>query len=477
MFFMRGALAWSPIARTSSVPSLAELNAAIARAEQYISQLYKPINGSTATVAEYYGVPLRVYLTRYHSWILLGENSDMSAITEVENRQTSETFVAEFHSSQFSSSPRIRVDVNWNYAPEHYQIRFTNEQFDDQRTSALVYLYDLYIDTFSSMNVGRSVSLTFAKTDIAHLHSFRYTIRHGNQLAQNYFWYKQDRDKYERLARFLVQQGYQLDYDIYAPIWGYGSAYPDDLPYHISNGDGYEAYHDCHASSWNDPLNFLYQSKVCKVGVGIYIEVSRSDLLTISIQALHILNKYGDPEHSYVDGGNQQSTPLHAASQLEQKFDQSGIGIPMCSPIGCNYPLASGVRTFSFGALETMLGYGYGYQQSRKYADAAARLALEVQVGDDDTLRVADGSTFYRPAQRGAFYLSWGTSMQFGLSRPFGYEYINDLLNMPDEYRGVLVSDMETTFNAYAFLVLYRCKKYGVGCAAGTAKPPVTELL
>ena len=335
-----------------------------------------------------------------------------------------------------------------------------------------MYLDDQYIDTFSSTNVGRSASLTFAKTDITDLHSFRYTIRHGNQLAQNYFWYKQDRDKYERLARFLAQQGYQLDYDIYAPIWGYGTAYPDDLPYHISNGDGYEVYHDCHASSWNDTLNYLYQSKVCKVGVGIYVQVSRSDLLTISIQALHMLNKYSDPKRSYVDGGNQQSTPLSAAAQLEQKFEQSDdIGIPMCSPVGCNYTLASGVRTFNFGALETLLGYSYGYQQSRKYADTVARLALEVQVGDDDTLKMADGSTFYRPAQRGAFYLSWGAPMEFGLSKPFGYEYINDLLNMPDEYRGVLVSDMETTFNAYAFLVLYRCKKYGVGCAAGTAKP------
>ena len=477
VFFLPGALAWAPMQGALSAPSLPALNAAIARAEQYISQLYKPIDGSTATVAEYYGVPLRVYMTRYHSWILLGENSSTSAITNVENRQASETFVAEFHSSQFFRSPRIRVDVNWNEDPAHYQIRFTNEQFDDQRTSALVYLYDLYIGTYSSTNVGRSASLTFAKTDITHLHSFRYTIRHGNQLAQNYFWYKQDRDKYERLARFLAQQGYQLDYDIYAPIWGYGEAYPDDLPYHISNSDGNEVYHDCHASSWNDTLNYVYQSKVCKVGVGIYLEVSRRDLLTISIQAQHILNKYGDPKRSYVDGGNQQSTPLSAAAQLEQKFDQSDdIGIPMCSPIGCNYGLASGVRTFNFGALETMLGYGYGYQQSRTYADTVAGLALEIQVGDDDTLRMADGSTFYRPAQRGAFYLSWGASMEFGLSKPFGYEYINALLNMPDEYRGVLVSDMETTFNAYAFLVLYRCKKYGVGCAAGTEKPHVTGL-
>jgi len=219
----------------------------------------------------------------------------------------------------------------------------------------------------------------------------------------------------------------------------------------------------------------LYQSKVCKIGVAVYIEVSRNDLLTFSIQAMHILNKYGDPERSYLNGGNQQSTPLNAAAALEQEFDQSHIGIPMCSPIGCNYGLASGVRTFNFGALETMLGYGYGRQKSRSHADAVARLALEVQVGDNDMLLMADGSTFYRPAQKGAFYLSWDGSMQYAQNMPFGYEYLNDLLNMSSEYRGVLVSDMETSFNAYAFLVLYRCEKYKIGCATGEPKPSITR--
>src|SRR5262249_24597252 len=141
----------------------------------------------------------------------------------------------------------IRVDVNWNSDPTHYLIKFTNEQFPDQSTKARLYLYDMYIDTFSSTDVRNSAVRTFTKTDISHLHSFRYTIRHGNQLAQNYFWYKLDRDKYEQLARFLVQQGYVRDYDVYAPMWGFGTAYPDDMPYHISNGDGNEVYHDCHA--------------------------------------------------------------------------------------------------------------------------------------------------------------------------------------------------------------------------------------
>src|SRR5207247_1845118 len=81
---------------------------------------------------------------------------------------------------------------------------------------------------------------------------------------------------------------------------------------------------------------------------------------------------------------------------------------------------------------------------------------------------------YYRPAQKGAFYLSWDASLRYAQNNPFGYQYINNVLNMPDEYRGVLVSDMETTFNAYAFLVLYRCNKYGVGCPSGAPKPSIT---
>src|SRR5260370_39181901 len=41
-FFMQGALAWAPIPGALSGPCLPQLNAAIARAEQYMSQLYTP---------------------------------------------------------------------------------------------------------------------------------------------------------------------------------------------------------------------------------------------------------------------------------------------------------------------------------------------------------------------------------------------------------------------------------------------------
>jgi hypothetical protein len=44
-------------------------------------------------------------------------------------------------------------------------------------------------------------------------------------------------------------------------------------------------------------------------------------------------------------------------------------------------------------------------------------------------------------------------------------------LDMPPEYRGVIPSNAETTLTAYAFLVRYRCERYGKGCRAPSTAP------
>jgi hypothetical protein len=142
--------------------------------------------------------------------------------------------------------------------------------------------------------------------------------------------------------------------------------------------------------------------------------------------------------------------------------------------VGCKDGQASGIRTFQFGALSTLLGYQYGRPASRAYADAVARLVLDVQVGDDAVVRTARGD-FYRPAHRGSFYLAWDASLRHREDKPYAYRLLDRALNMPDEYGGVLVSNMETTHDAYAFLVLYRCKKYGVACGPAADKASLTS--
>ena len=98
-----------------------------------------------------------------------------------------------------------------------------------------------------------------------------------------------------------------------------------------------------------------------------------------------------------------------------------------------------------------------------------AGLALSVQIGDDGVLRGAD-RVLFRPALRGGFLSYWDRDRRY--LRPSGIaQSVADRFNMPPEYLGVRPSDSETGFDAYAFLVLYRCARYQVGCKLVSATP------
>lgn len=161
---------------------------------------------------------------------------------------------------------------------------------------------------------------------------------------------------------------------------------------------------------------------------------------------------------------------LSLARDLEATFRKQGTGVPACLTRSyCFFGRASGVRTFQFGVLETLLGYRFGDGVGRSYADAVARIALGVQVGDDGLVHTQD-TTYYRPAAVGSFYLNWDRRLRLSLGRSVpGRSLARGLyqrLDMPPEYRGLIASNAETTLTAYAFLVRYRCERYGVGCRA-----------
>jgi hypothetical protein len=79
-------------------------------------------------------------------------------------------------------------------------------------------------------------------------------------------------------------------------------------------------------------------------------------------------------------------------------------------------------------------------------------------------------ATYYRPAAVGSFYLNWDRGLRLSLGRSVpGRSLARGLyerVDMPPEYRGLIASNAETTLTAHAFLVLYRCERYGVGCRA-----------
>jgi hypothetical protein len=464
-----------------AAPALEDLDAAIARAEAFVDGLYKPLDAAGGSLAEYYAVPLRVYYPADDLWRLAGEAETAfcrgltcyptTAVTGGANFETSETFAVEFRSPRALRAPLLGVHIEWDYSASEYAVRVTNDRFEDAATAARVYLGDRYVATYGAGTVGEGTTLVLDKRDVRPLQSFRYTIRHGNQAGQNYYWYRQDLEKYHRLAGFQERWGFGLDYDLRGPIWGHGTAYPDDMMFDADGRDGTDAFRDCAIRSTRTPLAYPYRSKVCVAGPRAYAAVSRLDPLAPTIQALHALNKYGDPDRAFGGAGpGPARTPVAAAAGLEQTFGRLGFGLPMCTPVGCKATVASAVRTFQFGALETLLGYDYGREASAAHADAAAALALRAQIGDDGVARTASGD-YYRPAQRGGFYLSWDAALRYRLDRPFPYRQLDARLNMPAEYAGVVVTNMETTLDGYAFLVLYRCKKYGAGCPAGGAKP------
>jgi hypothetical protein len=91
-----------------------------------------------------------------------------------------------------------------------------------------------------------------------------------------------------------------------------------------------------------------------------------------------------------------------------------------------------------------------------------ANLALGVQIGDDGVVRAAD-RVLYRPALRGGFLSYWNRERHY--LKPSGVaQAAADRFNMPPEYLGPRPTDSETGFDIYAFLALYRCARYRVGC-------------
>jgi hypothetical protein len=208
-----------------------------------------------------------------------------------------------------------------------------------------------------------------------------------------------------------------------------------------------------------------------------YLMAARYDTLLPAIEALQALNRGESPDNAYRDQSallpKVTTSASRTADKLERHFDRLGFGVPRCTPLGCDRERASAVRTFTFGMLETVLGYSGGEVGRRHYADAVANLALRVQIGEDGVVRAVD-RVAYRPALRGGFLSYWDADRRY--RKPAGVvQAMADRFNMPPEYLGLRPTDSETGFDAYAFLALYRCAKYQVGCKlVGSASPTPT---
>jgi hypothetical protein len=457
-------------------PSLQSLSTGITAAERYLDGLHKPLGDGSAALAEYYGLPLRLRWQKSGEWVLAGEDRKAACgglvcpnVTEIAQLRSGfgdEEARLTFRSAQ-DAGLVATLDVGTDWRPDAPgTVVFTITNASSAGGAADVYLYELRLGTFGE-GIASPIELRVSTDDLAVLlRSFRYTVRHGSQHGYNYYRYRDRGDRADTLRRSIVDGGFGVNYDLRAPMWLQGRDLPDDFVFQVSSTtDGPELFHDCKAQSLSTSLAYPYRSKVCAVPIPSYLEIVRGDPFARAVQAIHVLDKYGDPDRDYSDG-SARHTPLVIAQEQERLFSELGFGIPLCSPLGCETVDSSGVRTFQFGVLETLLGYRYGIEQSRRFADGLAALALDVQIGADDTVRTAAGD-YYRPVQRGGFYLSWDSLFRFDQEKGIFYRGANQLINMPSEYLGMLATNMETTADAYAFLVLYRCAKYGSNCPVG----------
>jgi hypothetical protein len=270
----------------------------------------------------------------------------------------------------------------------------------------------------------------------------------------------------------MLGAGFVPGRDLRAAVFGQGRDEPRDFGYR--HEPFLDAYGDCRLQPPATPLAYPYRSKACVADVRPYLLAARHDTLLPAIEALQALNRGESPDHTYRD--QSALVPLartsagRTADALERRFDRLGFGVPRCTPFGCDEQRASALRTFAFGMLETVLGYNGGQLERRAYADAVAGLALSVQIGDDGVVRAAD-RVAYRPALRGGFLSYWNRDRRY--LKPGGVaQAVADRFNMPPEYVGLRPTDSETGFDAYAFLALYRCARYKVGCRlVGPARP------
>lgn len=116
-------------------PTLQQLNASIAMAEDYLDGLYKELPNGQAVQSEAYGLPLRAYFPGQDEWVLLGQGragdclptcSGATSITPGTSSGTTETYTVGFANPSTPDRLHVTVAVNWAASPERFSITLVN---------------------------------------------------------------------------------------------------------------------------------------------------------------------------------------------------------------------------------------------------------------------------------------------------------------------------------------------------------------
>lgn len=300
------------------------------------------------------------------------------------------------------------IDKKYSFKPQDPP---SLERLEDAITKAQTYYEGLYE---GSGNAGAVMAEYYPKIN--------YTVRHATIGGYYYFRTTGNNMKANDLELFIKNNGFDKELDEHSFIWRTKTESKELTGYTA------KSYHDCQINL--RPFVDLqpYHSKVCKlgkVGVNAYILASRFDTFVPLVQTLQTMSLGNKPDAKVV-------------ADFENKYNQLGFGMPMCTPLGCS-DVASTIRTATFGEMELRLG-------NMKYADSVATSLLKSQNTD------------------GAVYISYDKGGNLKVNKPFVYTMLDALLNEKPVSHGFIPTNSETMADVLAFLFHYRCQKYGVAC-------------
>jgi hypothetical protein len=454
---------------TQPAPTLEELNNSIALGERYLNALYKPLPDGEAVQSEASGVPLKAYFPDEKVWVLLGEDKtecsggpdDCEGTTSLGSDQddpTHDRYTASFSTPTKRAALNVKVELNWAVSKTQYQVQVTPE---DVKAPVELWLDNSKLVEFKPGSKDKA-ERTFNNDEQSSLRMLRFTVRHATQEAYLYWaTYGNNPARAGALKKFLERTGFTPGFDLRAPLFDQGDNLPDDLP----TND--QSYPDCQITAAETQYAYAYRSRVC-LFESLYIDNGERDPFLQSWAALTILMKYDDPNHQQPQNGQwtQGDTPQEVSTHLRGQWNRSGWGIPKCTPFSCGE--LSGIRTSVFGALETQLGYRFKDDRAKLFADAAAKITTQTQVGPDGKIVADNGNTYFRPGQVGSYLSAWlPPDLKFTQpstpALPVAVAlYLKGARPTPVEYQGIIPSNSETTLDALGFLQMYRCAKYKV---------------
>jgi len=418
-------------------------------------------------IKDYPANPIALYVEEKDKWIFLGQLPKKSKI-----KLEDEGFDYVQMLIKFKVFP-IYPWVTWNFKMRvriEYLSGGTTKYNITFISTSTVYTVDVW---FGNKKIWDNITkdtpemtVIRYKYDYKFYKAHRYTVRNGAELHEKLFDIWGEYTRRDKLHALIHDYGFP--YNVYDPI--FGITHDNDLFMFTK-----DAYHDCDVYDQlprgMDPHKYPYKSKVC-LDRADYIALSYNDPLYYGLFAVHILIKYGDPDKEVLYGHPPDWWEYYSAREIARKLESDwwngyGIGYPL------DKSYASGVRTAVFLVLETLLGYVYGDDTSKNYADMTVGILLQCQVSSTGMYESEDLGVIYRPIFAGAFYFGWkpGNSYAFATPTKNILMQIIDWFGMPAETKGELASNSEATALIIQALRVYLYHRYGIAYPSGKYLP------